>query len=142
MPISRSRIGSPEVAAVFAGWPEPIRERALELRALIVEVAASIPEVGALEEALRWGEPSYLTSQSRAGTTIRIGWKAASPSQYCLLFHCQTSLVESFRDQYRHELRFAGNRAIVLDEHQDLPRAALRECIAAALTYHLTRGRR
>jgi hypothetical protein len=62
------------------------------LRELIFDVAASTDGVGEIEETLRWGEPAYLTSQSKSGTTIRIGWKSSRPAEYAVFFHCQTDL--------------------------------------------------
>ena len=35
------------------------------------------------------------------------------------------------------ELRYGGNRSILLDASDKLPEAALRHCVALALTYHL-----
>jgi hypothetical protein len=53
--------------------------------------------------------------------------------QYAVYFHCQTNLVETFRELYP-ELRFEGNRAILLDAREKPPEAALRHCVALALT--------
>ena len=91
---------------------------------------------GALEEALKWGQPSYLTTESKSGSTIRIDQVKAAAGQYAVYFHCQTDLVETFRERYP-ELRYGGNRSILLDASDKLPEAALRHCVALALTYHL-----
>jgi len=64
---------SPEVAAVFDRYPAELREQLLELRSIVLDTAATTDGVGALEEALRWGEPAYLTTQSGSGSTVRIG---------------------------------------------------------------------
>ena len=55
---------------------------------------------------------------------------------YAIYFHCQTDLVETFRELYP-ELRYGGNRAILLDAGDKVPEKALRHCIALALTYHV-----
>lgn len=68
---------NPEVAVVFDSYPEEMRVKLLFLRRLIYETAASLEEVGELEETLKWGEPSYLTPKSKSGSTIRIAWKEA-----------------------------------------------------------------
>jgi hypothetical protein len=31
------------------------------------------PGVGALHETLKWGQPAYLTPETRSGTTLRLG---------------------------------------------------------------------
>lgn len=145
------------VARVYDAYPPAIRERALRLRELICEVAARTPDVGRIEETLKWGEPAYVaygkltaaantTSKSAPrfepkekliGSTVRIGWKASDPDRVRLLFHCQTPLVDSFREQFRGEFTFDGNRAIVFAKGDDLSVEALSVCVAAALTYHL-----
>ena len=127
---------APEVAAVLATYPDDARARMLELRRLILQTAAAIPEVGPLTETLKWGEPSYLTEKSRSGTTVRIAWKAAAPERYALYVHCQTNLVDTFRTRFP-ELDYDGNRAVVFDVNAELPEAAVTECISMALTYHL-----
>jgi hypothetical protein len=60
----------------------------------------------------------------------------ASPGQYAVYFHCQTDLVETFRELYPG-LSYSGNRAILLDADKKLPEVELRHCLALALTYHL-----
>lgn len=108
----------------------------MDLRALILQTAAATDGVGALEETLKWGEPSYLTSESKSGSTIRIAWKKSTPSEYAMYFNCQTTLVDSFRFQFPNDFTFEGNRALVFDASDDIPIEALRHCVAAALTYH------
>ncbi|MEP6823309.1 MAG: DUF1801 domain-containing protein [Ramlibacter sp.] len=132
----------PAVAAVFAACPPPMRARLLDLRRLIFEVAAGLPEVGPLQEALRWGDPSYLTPKTRSGSPIRINRRKAAQSQYALYFQCQTTLVETFRTLFGRELQFEGNRAIVLDMDAPPPsHETLAFCIEAALTYHARKKR-
>ncbi|HUG22642.1 DUF1801 domain-containing protein [Piscinibacter sp.] len=131
---------SAAVAAIFEGYPPGMRRKLLALRKLIFETAASTEGVGELEETLKWGEPAYLTSQTKSGSTLRIGWKKSTPSQYAMYFHCQTNLVETFRTLFPSELKFEGNRAIVFNEADRVPTDSLTFCIAAALTYHRRRG--
>jgi hypothetical protein len=107
----------------------------LALRRLIFDTADTTEGVGALEEALKWGQPSYLTAESKSGSTVRIDQVKAAAGGYAVYFHCQTDLVETFRELYP-ELRYGGNRSILLDAGEKLPEAALRHCIALALTYH------
>jgi hypothetical protein len=128
----------PAVSAVLNGYSKPVKDRLLALRRLIFKTARATKGVGALEEALKWGQPSYLTSASKSGSTIRIDGVKSVPNQYAVYFHCQTNLVETFRELYP-ELRYSGNRSILLDAADDPPEAALRHCVALALTYHLNK---
>ncbi len=127
---------SPEVALVFDAYPAKERSRLTALRALIYQTAAETEGVGAIEETLKWGEPSYLTTESKSGTTIRIGCSAKEPGYYFFYVHCQTTLVSQYRDWFSDVLTFEGTRAIAFAVGDALPEAVMKQCIAAALTYH------
>lgn len=126
------------VDAVFSAYPAPLKAKLLALRRLIFETARTTKGVGALQETLKWGQPSYLTPQTNSGSTIRIDRVKSAAGQYAVYFHCQTDLVETFRELYPTQLRFGGNRSILLDVKDALP-AELRHCVALALTYHLNK---
>ena len=128
-------IANTAVAKAFEAYPPSIRRKLLALRALILKTAASTQGVGELEETLKWGEPAYLTSESKIGSTIRINWKKSAPGKYAIYFNCQTSLVETFKTLFPREFEFEGNRAIVFSESSAVPTDALVFCIRAALTY-------
>ncbi|MGC1549214.1 MAG: DUF1801 domain-containing protein [Rhodanobacter sp.] len=130
---------SDAVAQVFKAYPPNIRRKLLMLRSLIFKTAESIAGVGKLEETLKWGEPAYVTSESKSGSTVRIDWKKSEPSKYAMYFHCQTNLIETFRTLFPREFEFDGSRAIVFDEADAVPMDALAFCIAASLTYHLSK---
>jgi hypothetical protein len=127
----------PAVAALFDAYPKPQKSKLLALRRLILDTARTTEGVGAIEEALKWGQASYLTSETKSGSTVRIDW-VKSANQVAVYFHCQTDLVETFRELYP-ELNYGGNRSILLDAADALPEAALRHCVALALTYHLNK---
>jgi hypothetical protein len=139
-PAKATRAGSsaPAVDAVFNAYPKPIKARLLALRRLIFDTARTTSGVGALQETLKWGQPSYLTTETKSGSTIRIDQVKSAANQYAVYFHCQTDLVETFRELYP-ELSYGGNRSIVLKAQDDLPEAPLRHCVALALTYHLNK---
>ncbi|MEO1553179.1 MAG: DUF1801 domain-containing protein [Pseudomonadota bacterium] len=107
----------------------------MQVRALIVETASELPDVGRLTEALKWGQPSYLTAKSKSGTTLRLGWDEAG-SVLSLFVHCQTTLIGEWRARYADTLTFIGNRELQIPTDRPFPRAALKHCIAMALTYH------
>jgi Domain of unknown function (DU1801) len=143
-PVRFSEPRHPAIAAAFSNYPKPVKAKLLALRKLILNTARATEGVGPIEEALKWGQASFLTSESKSGSTIRIDGVKGADGQVAVFFHCQTNLVETFRELYP-ELRFSGNRAILLDTKARLPEAALRHCVALALTYHRARrkgGRR
>lgn len=126
-----------DVANVYATFPVEVRMYLSAVRTLIQETAQATPGVGPLSETLKWGEPSYLTDATRAGTTVRLAWKQDKPRTAQLLVNCQTSLIEDWRNVFGDELVFSGNRAVLLDIDAPLPKDALASCISQALTYHL-----
>jgi hypothetical protein len=132
-------IRNPAVAQVFASYPPEIRQQLMQLRALVFATAKATAGVGPLEETLKWGEPAYLTTETRSGSTVRIGWNPKRPGEYAMYFNCQTTLVDSFRFQFPDTFRYEGNRAILFDTTATLPTDALQHCVAAALTYHMRR---
>lgn len=129
----------PAVDAVFDAYPKPLKAKLLALRRLIFDTAKTTEGVGALQETLKWGQPSYLTPETKSGSTIRIDQVKSTPGQYAVYFHCQTNLVETFRELYPKEFSYGGNRSILLNAKDEVPEAALRHCVALALTYHLTK---
>lgn len=131
---------SAAVASKFEAYPPKIRRKMMALRRLILQTAAATDGVGELEETLKWGEPAYVTSQSRSGSTVRIDWKKAKPGQYAMYFNCQTTLVDTFRTLFPNDFKYEGNRAIVFEADEAVSVRALEFCIAAALTYHRTRA--
>ena len=123
----------PEVAEVFNAYPKPVRKKLLFLRKLVLETAAETEGVGTVQEALKWGEPSYI---AKYGSAIRMDWKPNKPEKYAMYFHCQTKLVDAFRELYGSTLVCEGNRAIVFGIEDPLPIQELKHCISLALTYH------
>ena len=129
---------NPAVAAVLDTYPAPLRERLMRLRSLIEETAATTDGVGPLEETLKWGEVSYLTSASGSGTTVRIGRDKRS-GQPAIFVNCQTDLLSRYRALYPDGFGYDGDRGVVLGEAPD--EAALKHMIALALTYHARKAR-
>jgi Domain of unknown function (DU1801) len=117
---------------------DPLARKTLtELRALILETAKATPGVGAIEEGLRWGQHSFLTTETGSGSTIRIDTLRSDVQKCAIYFHCQSGLVDMFRNIYLTKLSFDGNRAIVFKAGKNLPKQALSHCIGLALTHHL-----
>ena len=128
---------NPEVATIFATYPEKFRNKLLILRQLIFDTALTTNGVGVLEETLKWREPSYL---AKKGSTIRIDWKPKTPNQYAIYFKCTSLLVPTFKKLYPNEFTFEGNRAIVFNLDDKIPVIKLRHCIEMALTYHIIKN--
>ena len=126
----------PKVEAVFAAYSEPAARALRALRSMIFETATGLEAVGEIEEGLRWGQPSYLTPHTKSGSTIRIDRIKGADDHCALYVHCQTRLVDTFKQHYPDTLTYDGNRAVLFDADAPLPKAEHRHCIALALTYH------
>lgn len=135
----RKNITNLEVAAVFDAYSKEVKSKLMCLRQLIFDVASRTDGVGELEETLKWGQPSYLTTQTKSGSLVRIDQIKSQEGKYAMYFHCQTTLVDTFKEMYRGQLEFEGNRSIIFNEKDKLPVKALSHCISMALTYHLNK---
>lgn len=136
-----SGIANPDVAATFASYPDEVRPGLLALRQLILETAESTAEVGAIDETLKWGQPSYLTAETRSGSTIRVAPTGAdSDHDYAMYFICNTNLVQNFEQLFGDVLHCEGNRAVAFSIGETIPENELAECVRMALTYHLNKG--
>ncbi len=125
------------VSEVFHAYPDAVGESLLFLRQLIFETASEIG-INDLEETLKWGEPSYLTKK---GSTVRIAWRKSFPNEIGVFFNCKTTLVDTFKEVYRDQFKFEGNRAILFtitnnSNIDKIPVEELKHCIALSLTYH------
>ncbi len=123
-----------EIRAVFDAAPAPERAGMLRLRALIHEVAAGLPQIGELQEVLRWGQPAYVTTK-RAGASLRIGLPKAGG--FALYTHCQTSLIADFATAFPNMDKVEGTRAIHFSDSAQVDPARHGMLIRSVLTYHL-----
>ena len=131
-PHSFGREMTPEIQAKFSSYPLAAQKQLEEVRRLIL-TAAKENALGAVEESLKWGEASYLV---KGGSAIRIDWKPKDPDVIKVYFHCQTSLIETFREIYRQEFDYQGKRAIVIPLKASAESGPLKHCLQLALKYH------
>lgn len=126
---------APDIAGVLNEYT--IRQQAamFRLRSLIYETATQTDLVGALDESLKWGQPSYTPRKKRVGSSVRLG--VHGEETVALYFICHTHMVDRFREIYPDQFAYEGNRAIILPNSGRWPEAALKHCIAMALTWHL-----
>jgi Domain of unknown function (DU1801) len=135
MKAATTPITHPAVQAVFDSYPPALRKKLLALRQLILDTAASTEGVGEIDETLKWGEPAYVTVNKK-GSTVRIDRKKGL-DRYAIYFNCNTTLVDTFRSMFPHGFSFEGNRAMVFEVGDALPKEELAFCVGMALTYHL-----
>ncbi len=126
----------PGIEAAYQAFPGDIRQKLLSLRDLVFETEANTPGAGPIVEALKWGQPSFVTV-GRHGSTFRLGAIDEGPATHALYFLCQTTLIGTFRQHYSQVLDFKDNRAILFMRGRDYPREAISHCMALAMTYRL-----
>ena len=124
---------NPKVETKFNEYPEEIKAKLINLRRIILETASEIESIQALEETLKWNEPSYLVKK---GSTVRIDWKKKTPEQYAVYFKCTSKLVLTFKELYGNQFNYENNRAILFKMNDIIPEKELKHCISLALTYH------
>lgn len=128
-------ITDPKVAAAYDAFPPEVRNMAIILRALIYDVALQTHAVGPLHETLKWGQPAFLTSVTKSGSTLRIG---APRTGGCALYaHCATTIISSYVATFPDADKIEGNRAVHFSQPDDIVPARLRLLIRHALTYHI-----
>lgn len=133
--MTRPSVPTP-IAQALSRYPEPVKARLLDIRALIFALAEETEGVGQLTETLKWGEPAYLTQASKSGSTIRLGATKSAPDKCAVLFNCNTTLVDTFKSHFASTFSFEGNRALLVPTTGALPVEPLSMCLRAALTYH------
>jgi Domain of unknown function (DU1801) len=124
-------------AKVIAGYTPRARAGLTELRSLVLATAKDTDGVGQIEEGLRWGQHSFLTSETGSGSTIRIDGLRNYPGTIAMFFHCQSGLIDQFRELYGDKLTYDGKRALLFPAGKSIPAKMLAHCIALALTHHL-----
>lgn len=119
----------------YASYPKHVKKKILDLRELILMVAAETEGVGAIEESLKWNELSFNTTESKSGSPIRIDWKANDPNRYHLFVNCNTRLIMIFKKLFPNEFEYGGNRSISFGVKDRIPKKHLARCIEIAFTY-------
>ncbi|OED48545.1 DUF1801 domain-containing protein [Leisingera sp. S232] len=104
----------PEIETAFAVSDPLAQEGLLRLRRLILDTVAETPEAGRVEEVLRWGQPSYITPDTKIGSTIRLGVPKAA--RFALFVHCQSQLIPEFAKVFPAWDRLEGTRAVLFDD--------------------------
>ena len=124
-----------EIEEAFAAHDDGTREQLLTCRDLVFRVAAASDDIGTITETLKWGQPSYLTEATKAGSTLRLA--TSDDGRAALFVHCGTNLIEQFSTFYPDTFDYQGKRALIIKGQTQPVEAELRHCIALALTYKL-----
>ena len=120
------------VAETFQNYPPKIGAALMNLRRIITETAKEL-NIDPLEETLKWGQPSYL---NKNGSTLRIDHLKSQKDSYAMFFHCQTKLIDTFKEIYPDDFKYDGNRAILFRLGESFSEDKLKHCVELSLHYH------
>lgn len=123
------------VKSIFDAYPPKIGEKLLQIRELVFEIGANNPLIGKIEETLKWGEPSYLTADTKSGSTLRIDKKKNQDGIFAIYFNCKTTLIEDIKAILGDKFNYEGNRALIFNAQTTLPINEIKFCIEMALSY-------
>lgn len=128
------------VANVYnTAYDEAERRVLLALRNLILQTAAEDERIGPLTETLKWGEPAFLTEETKSGSTLRLGRSSLSKTP-ALFVNCSTPLLAHLQEiDQGGVLEYHGLRDIAVPEITSRNRSMIQTCIRRTLTYHLER---
>ena len=135
--MSYHKIMNKDVDEKFRSYPPKVKKEMVNLRKLTLKIAESDCEIDFIGEALKWGEPSFLTKSS--GSTMRIDWKEKSPGHISIFVNCRTKLITMFKELYPNDFEYVGNREIRLPLQGKYSKLKLRKCIELILKYNLVK---
>lgn len=123
--------------ALIAKWPDPARAALWTCRRLFQQISKD-SGVGPLDEALKWGHPSWRPLKPRTGSTLRLQWQPDQPDHMALYVDCKTDLAAQMSTLYpalpANDLR--RRMAFRLDA---LPEQALSHLAQMTFSYHLSK---
>lgn len=117
-----------KIEGYYPTYTDIEKEKLQEMSNLIERVAEKLSVV--IKAERKWGQ---LSLSSTIGTSIRIA--RFDENHVAFFVHCQTTLVEQWREMFTDSLEFSKTRAILLKNHEELPINELEICIQMALTY-------
>lgn len=127
----------PKVKEAYEKYKEADRAVLLQLRDLVFITAGSDNRIGELTETLKWGEPAFLTEETKSGSTLRLGYSKLSKSP-ALFVSCSTPLLTTLKDlDSARSLEYHGLRDITVPKITSRNKEMIRTCILKTLTYHL-----
>ena len=98
------------------------------MRAFIFSIAENL-DLHAIEESLKWNQPSYVC---KGGTAVRIGEQAGKIGYFV---SCQTSIIETLKEEFP-DCDYDKTRGLLLDADSQIPDVAS-SLIRAALQYKI-----
>ena len=123
------------ITQTIASWSPDAQAACRSCAALFDSVAAEAG-IGALDNSLKWGQPSWRPIKPRTGATLRLGWSNAAPDTLSIYVDCKTNLAARFSDIYPAIVN-DGRRMISFSMPLDGQQTALRHLAAMTFTYHL-----
>lgn len=126
--------------AHIAQWSDPARDALWVCRTIYHDTASDLG-IGALDETLKWQQPSWRPVRPRTGSTLRMGWDPQLPERLAFFVDCKTDLASRMRDIYSDFGENDGQRKISADLTRPLPQDAISHLAHMTFSYHLSAAR-
>lgn len=117
-----------DITKIYSNYSQNERDKIQEIVTLIELVAKELNTE--VTPSLKWNQLSF---SSKQGTPIRVD--RFSENIIGIFVHCQTTLVEEWKEIFGETMNFSKTRAILLDLNAPLPQEELKICIQMALNY-------
>ena len=123
------------VKTFYNSQPEWCRVPLLMLREWIFDAGRDNPTIGAISEEMAWGQPSYVTQETKTGTPLRLG--KFDNENIGVYFQHHTRLAACYHAAYGDVVRVHDRGVMVLVPDIMAIETTIRHCITLGLTYHL-----
>ncbi|MGM0219324.1 DUF1801 domain-containing protein [Enterococcus sp. AZ126] len=117
-----------DVPSIYSDYSQNEQDKIQEIIGVIVSVSEDLNIE--LTTSIKWNQLSF---SCQNGTPIRVD--RFSEGVIGIFVHCQTTLVEEWREIFGGTMLYSKTRAILLDSNKLLPEKELEMCIQMALNY-------
>tara|TARA_R110002049_G_scaffold23545_3_gene83320 strand:- start:34817 stop:35224 length:408 start_codon:yes stop_codon:yes gene_type:complete len=121
--------------ARIATWPAPAQHALWTCRARFHDIAKR-DDIGPLDEALKWNQPSWRPRRPRTGSTLRLLWDEQQPGDLAFFVDCKTDIAARMQHLYPDLPANDGRRRIAVSLAAPLPDDAISHLAEMTFCYH------
>lgn len=121
--------------AAVKDWSPAAQQYLWTCRTLYHQTAQAA-DVGVLDEALKWGQPSWRPMTPRTGSTLRMGWSAEAADSMTFFVDCKTDIASRMADIYPDTFANDGRRQLALSLSDPVPQDPVQHLAEMTFCYH------
>ncbi len=125
----------PDILARIENWPANAQKHFARTRCIVHDIAETA-DIGALDEALKWGQPAWRPKRPRVGSTLRVDWSPTTPDRLLAFVDCKTDLAQQMDTRFPGQFHNDGRRALGFALNTPLDEDAVWQLAHLTLTYH------